>query len=283
MPTRISARESNTPGWMTDMGRTWILFGAPTSRHPFVGYSQIYPFELWFYENKTELPVPARLLLSAVLHRWRHRRVQILPAIHRWPHEAGARLPVQLATRTSTTFSSHWAATSRTRFFRWYRANLSTLVNYTPEMGSDMLIARFENFANDPFNVSSCARLRSLHAKVNSYFMVDQNRPLGISSLVLADPAGKSWLDYGVLIDDAKLGQRDGAQMKVSISYRLTTAAGDTILEDARGCAPGRHSAMQRRRTPSSHPFEIAEPASDRAGHLQTDDRDRQPAGAANI
>jgi GWxTD domain-containing protein len=24
-------RESNTPGWMTDMGRTWILFGKPTS------------------------------------------------------------------------------------------------------------------------------------------------------------------------------------------------------------------------------------------------------------
>src|SRR4051812_37762816 len=24
-------RESNTPGWMTDQGRTWILFGKPTS------------------------------------------------------------------------------------------------------------------------------------------------------------------------------------------------------------------------------------------------------------
>jgi hypothetical protein len=63
--------------------------------------------------------------------------------------------------------------------------------------------------------------------------MVDQSRPLGVSSLVLSDPAGKSWLDYGVLIDDAKLGQRDGSQLKVSISYRLTTAAGDTILEDS--------------------------------------------------
>jgi GWxTD domain-containing protein len=49
-------RESTTPGWMTDMGRAYILFGAPTSRHPFVGYSQIYPMELWFYDNKTNSP-----------------------------------------------------------------------------------------------------------------------------------------------------------------------------------------------------------------------------------
>jgi GWxTD domain-containing protein len=49
-------RESNTPGWMTDMGRTWILFGKPTSQHPFVGYSQIYPLELWFYDNPTHSP-----------------------------------------------------------------------------------------------------------------------------------------------------------------------------------------------------------------------------------
>ena len=81
--------------------------------------------------------------------------------------------------------------------------------------------------------VTQLREMRSLHAKVSSFFMVDQNRPLGISSLVLADPAGKSWLDYGVLIDDPKLGQRDGAQLKVSISYRLTTAAGETVLEDA--------------------------------------------------
>jgi len=33
-------------------------------------------------------------------------------------------------------------------------------------------------------------------------------------SLVLTDPAGKYWLDYGVLIDDPKLGQADGAQLK---------------------------------------------------------------------
>ncbi len=49
-------RQSNTPGWMTDQGRAWILFGKPTSQHKFTGYGQIYPLELWFYENNSGLP-----------------------------------------------------------------------------------------------------------------------------------------------------------------------------------------------------------------------------------
>ncbi len=46
-------RHSNTPGWMTDMGRTYIEFGKPVSKVNFTGYGQIYPLELWFYENNT--------------------------------------------------------------------------------------------------------------------------------------------------------------------------------------------------------------------------------------
>src|SRR5215468_894153 len=49
-------KRSNTPGWMTDMGRTYILFGKPVSRAPFTGYGQIYPLELWFYDNRASSP-----------------------------------------------------------------------------------------------------------------------------------------------------------------------------------------------------------------------------------
>src|SRR5260370_37730870 len=47
---------SNTLGWMTDQGRTWIELGKPVSRAQFMGYSQIYPLELWFYDNNTSNP-----------------------------------------------------------------------------------------------------------------------------------------------------------------------------------------------------------------------------------
>ncbi len=105
--------------------------------------------------------------------------------------------------------------------------------NFQPDMSSDMLVARIENFANVPSNVSKLRQMRSLHASVNSYFLVNQDKPIEITSLVLADPTGKSWLDYGVLIDDPKLGQPDGSQLKVNVGYRLTTETGETILEDA--------------------------------------------------
>src|SRR5436853_5606025 len=49
-------RHSNTPGWMTDMGRTYIEFGKPVSKVNFTGYGQIYPLELWFYENRAGDP-----------------------------------------------------------------------------------------------------------------------------------------------------------------------------------------------------------------------------------
>jgi GWxTD domain-containing protein len=225
-------RESNTPGWMTDMGRAWILFGAPTSRHPFTGYSQIYPMELWFYENKTGSPsLPSFFYLLFYSDGGTSEYKFYRPFLDG---------PLKLVR--GSQFNSNRDVY---KFFQPMGGDVAHSVlsliasepvdtqTYRPDMSSDMLIARIENFANDPFNVKKLREMRALHAKVNSYFMVDQSRPLALSSLVLTDPTGKSWLDYGVLIDDARLGRRDGSQLKIAIGYRLTTAAGETILEDA--------------------------------------------------
>jgi len=235
-------RESNTPGWRTDMGRSWILFGAPTSRHPYVGYSQIYPFEIWFYENKTSSTnIPAFFYLlfyiDGDIGEYKFYR----------PFLDG---PMKLvrgsqfnSNRDVYKFLLPLGGDIAHAILSLVPSEPIDTVNYQPEMGSDILISHIQNFANDPFNVRRLRELRSLHTKVSSYFMVDQNQPLGVSSLVLSDPAGKSWLDYGVLIDDAKLGQRDGDKLKVSIAYRLTTAAGDTILEDAEESAYAAYNA----------------------------------------
>ncbi len=223
--------ESTTPGWMTDMGRAYILFGEPTSRHPFVGYSQIYPLELWFYQNNTSSPsLPAffyllfyidgdigdykfyRPFLDGPMKLVRGSQFNSNKDVYKFLQPLGG----DVAHASMSLVPSEPIDT----------------VNYTPDMSSDMLLARIENYANNPFNVSKLRQMRSLHAKVDSYFLVNQDRPVEISSLVLADPAGKYWLDYGVLIDDQKLGRRDGSQLKLSIAYRLTTASGETILEN---------------------------------------------------
>jgi GWxTD domain-containing protein len=225
-------KDTNTPGWRTDMGRAYILFGAPSSRHPFVGYSQIYPIELWFYENTTNSPsLPSFFYLMFYINgdigEYKFYR----------PYMDG---PMKLVRGTQFNSNADVYKFLQPMGGDVAHAALSLVPSepvdtqhYQPEMGSDILISKIQNFANDTFNVKKLRELRSLHAKVESYFLVDQTRPLGISSLVLADPTGKSWLDYGVLVDDPKLGQRDGAQLKVSISYRLATLTGETVLEDA--------------------------------------------------
>jgi GWxTD domain-containing protein len=224
--------ESSTPGWMTDMGRAYILFGPPTSRHPFVGYSQIYPMELWFYDNKiNSIALPSFFYLlfyiSGDIGDYKFYR----------PFLDG---PMKLVR--GTQFNSNRDVY---KFLQPMGGDVAHAImslvpsepvdttNYQPDMSSDMLVARIENFANVPSNVNKLREMRSLHAKVDSYFLVNQDKPVEITSLVLADPTGKYWLDFGALIDDPKLGQPDGSQLKLSIGYRLTTASGETVLENS--------------------------------------------------
>jgi GWxTD domain-containing protein len=224
-------RDSNTPGWRTDMGRAYILFGPPTSRHPFIGYSQIYPMELWFYQNSTN---------SSILPSFFYVLFYISGDIGEYkfyrPFLDG---PMKLVRGSQFNSNADVYKFLQPMGGDVAHASMSLVpsepvdtVNYTPDMSSDMLIARIENYANNPSNVRRLREMRSLHEKVNSYFLVNQDRPLEISPLVLADPTGKYWLDYGVLIDDAKLGQRDGSELKVSIGYRLTTQSGEAVMEN---------------------------------------------------
>lgn len=59
-------RDTFREGWRTDMGRYWILLGEPRSRHNFEGKDEVYPSELWFYNDpdlkRYNLPPFFRLL-----------------------------------------------------------------------------------------------------------------------------------------------------------------------------------------------------------------------------
>jgi GWxTD domain-containing protein len=224
--------ESSTPGWMTDMGRAYILFGPPTSRHPFVGYSQIYPMELWFYDNKiNSIALPSFFYLlfyiSGDIGDYKFYR----------PFLDGPMKLVRGSQFNSNKdvykFLQPMGGDVAHAIMSLVPSEPVDTTNYQPDMSSDMLVARIENFANVPSNVNKLREMRSLHAKVDSYFLVNQDKPVEITSLVLADPTGKYWLDFGALIDDPKLGQPDGSQLKLSIGYRLTTASGETVLENS--------------------------------------------------
>ncbi|MGB7294991.1 MAG: GWxTD domain-containing protein, partial [Candidatus Aminicenantales bacterium] len=52
-------RGSPKLGWQTDRGRIYIILGEPNEIHRFEGKSITYPAEVWFYQGKTDVGLPA--------------------------------------------------------------------------------------------------------------------------------------------------------------------------------------------------------------------------------
>ena len=56
---RYLGREAPRPGWMTDRGRMYIILGEPNDISHYQGKMELYDCEVWFYQGKTELGLPA--------------------------------------------------------------------------------------------------------------------------------------------------------------------------------------------------------------------------------
>jgi GWxTD domain-containing protein len=227
-------RQSNTEGWRTDMGRSWIQFGKPVSQARFIGNGQLYPCELWFYSNTSgdpSLPPFFYLLfyMPGDIGEYRYYR----------PFLNG---PMELvrgsqfnSNKNVFDFLEHYGGDLARAAFTLIPNDPMDTQTYSPSMTSDMLVSRVQNLANDPYNVSRMHQLRELHASVRSFLLVTDQRPLDMTSVVLADPSGQSWIDYSVAIDIPELGvpEPDGKSLNVALSYQLKSDSGDVIIEDA--------------------------------------------------
>jgi len=56
---RYLGRDAPRPGRRTDRGRIYIILGEPNDTQNFIGKSSIYDTEVWFYQGKTDLGLPA--------------------------------------------------------------------------------------------------------------------------------------------------------------------------------------------------------------------------------
>ena len=56
---RYFGRDAPRPGWRTDRGRIYIILGQPQDIRKFEEKSSIYDSEVWFYQGKTDLGLPA--------------------------------------------------------------------------------------------------------------------------------------------------------------------------------------------------------------------------------
>ena len=245
-------RESNTSGWMTDMGRTWILFGKPTSQHAFTGYSQIYPLELWFYNNPLNSPsLPSffyvLFFIPGDIGEYKFYR----------PFMDG---PMQLVRGSQFNTNKDVYKFLQPMGGDIAHASLSLVAgdpidtqNYQPDMSSDMLISKIENFANDHFNRQQLRTKRAMRGLVSSRLLVP-GKDLTLSTLVLTDPQQEKWLDYSIPIEDEKMGVRtEDGQFAIDLRYTLRTGSGTLILEDE---LPRKYPAYQD--SAAFSPLEIA-------------------------
>jgi GWxTD domain-containing protein len=229
--------ESNTPGWKTDMGRTYILLGKPVSRTSIKGDGQIRPLELWFYQNPTGNPsLPPFFYVMFFM-----------------PDDAGEYryyrpfLDGPLKLVRGTQFQTNRDVYE---FLKPLGGDLAqaafTLVpgdpldtqGFTPGMAGDLLIAKIQNYANDPWETRRLREARQLAAQVTSWFLVPEERPLEAAVAAVAAPQGGFWIDYAVLIDDENLGRADGrGKLAVFCRHRLSAEDGILISEDAADAA----------------------------------------------
>jgi GWxTD domain-containing protein len=226
-------RQSNTAGWLTDMGRAWILFGKPVSQTRFIGLGQVYPCELWFYSNTSgdpSLPPFFYLLfyMPGDIGEYRFYR----------PYLNG---PMELVrgsqfntNKDVFNFLSNYGGDLARAAFTLIPNDPIDTQTYKPIMTSDMLVSRIQNLANDPYNVGRIRQLRALHESVRSFFLVADQRPLDLTSIVLTDPTGQSWIDYSVSVDVPELGipAPDNQNLNIVLSYQLKAETGDVIVED---------------------------------------------------
>jgi GWxTD domain-containing protein len=227
-------RQSNTPGWMTDMGRSYIQFGKPVSKVNFTGYGQIYPLELWFYENKTgDTSLPPFFYILFFIpedigeYRFYH------PIIDG---------PMQLVRGSQFNsngdvykFLAPLGGDIAHAAFSLIPNDPIDKQNFTVDMSGEMLISKIQNLANDPFNVKHIRQLRAERAMVTSYMLLNQEEALDVNIMALTDAEGQTWLDYSVWINREKLGKAEanGHDFTIDTGFQLSNEAGDLIVDDS--------------------------------------------------
>lgn len=55
---KVLGRGSTKPGWITDMGKVYIILGEPLERHRFETYEAVNPVELWYYHGEVKYGFP---------------------------------------------------------------------------------------------------------------------------------------------------------------------------------------------------------------------------------
>jgi len=183
----------NEDGWRTDMGRMYIILGAPKQRAPYHALVNVREMEIWFYQADTPILPPFFYLLF-------YKRSPIDPYTLYSPREDG---PVQLvSTGESRNDPARAIGILRKSGGDEVAKTAMTLIpgesvdyeHFSPSMESDMLLASINNLPDNPLTKErlDANRLRE-HVTMS---VLTGEREAALSYSVFRDDQGRETLSY---------------------------------------------------------------------------------------
>ena len=191
--------EWNTDGWRTDRGKIYIIMGPPASRQQHVSGGQIYPMELWFYNNPNEPSLPPFFYVLF------YQKDGISDFRLYSPYLDGPTKLVRAAGAENRPDRAY-------RFLRDYnvelaRASLTLIpgepvdVESGPSLTSDSMLRKLINIADDKFHKQRIGLTAQLQQDVSVRLIPDESN-LQAVAVPITDVNGETYLHYALQTSD---------------------------------------------------------------------------------
>ncbi len=227
---------SNEPGWRTDRGRVYITLGPPQQDGKYLGFANIRPMEIWFYEGDHPALPPFFYVLF-------------------YQPDAGAEFklyspfmdgPEKLVTGpTEGDRVASWKQIDHDAGREVSRTVLSLIPNEpvdmdtaTSSLTSDMLLDKIRTLANNPMNKDMLQQRRNLLTAV-SHRVVLSGEYLDVMAVPLVAASGETNVNYVLRLkkpgDFSVMEDKDGRHYySAVVSARVLTPEGKLIFSQQR-------------------------------------------------
>lgn len=225
--------EWNIEGWRSDRGKIYIILGTPATRQQYPSGGQIYPIELWFYNNPDEPSLPPffNVLFFQKDGISDYRLYSpYLDGPTKLVRAAGAENRPDRAYRFLRDFNVEVA-----------RASLSLIpsepvdVDATASLGSDSMLRKIVNIADDKFHKHKLGITAGLQQDV-SVRLIPDDSDLRAVALPIVDVNGDSFLHYALQTTEPStfaLGRyKDQLYIAVEAHVRITDAKTKALVKE---------------------------------------------------
>lgn len=215
-------------GWRTDMGKMYIVLGAPKQRAPYHAAANLRQMEIWFYQADTPALPPFFYLLF-------YKRSSIDPYKLYSPLSDG---PVRLVQTGESRNDPKMALNILRKFAgdEVARTAITLLPNgpvdyehFSPNMESDMLLATLSNLPDNPITKERLAENR-LREHVTSSVLTGEEPP-EFSYAVFRDDKGAETVSYLLKYrspDPRLIGTGSGKTFRYDLSLRTSVLTSDS-------------------------------------------------------